>query len=219
VASGETTKPEEPHSVASGETTKPEEPHSVASGGGPMEAMAALCLMPTHPTPAEATMDEGMEPYSPSQLTMCGEWLLPESPGGCLRSAWDSPSSPALTEDSSDLYLSDPTSDEATEESGATGGRRDSREDPPIDWASVGVPTIPTERVHPRMGRAVDPRLHRNRPVVMVNMVTARLTMPGGTAYEETTRMVPTGLVNQSTQTILISDDDESTDGYKFEDE
>ena len=125
-----------------------------------MEAMAALCLIPTHPIPAEATTDEGMEPYSPGQLTECGEWFLPESPGGCVRSAWDSPASPAQSENSSDLYLSDPTSDEANEESGATGGRRDSLDDPPIDWASVGVPNlrnIPMERVNPMMGRPVDP--------------------------------------------------------------
>ena len=53
--------------------------------------------------------------------------------------------------------------------------------------------------------------------MVMVNVVTARLTMPGGTSYEETTRLVPTGLVHQATQTIVLSDD-ESTDEYEDED-
>jgi hypothetical protein len=51
VATGGASGPEEPHSVASGGATGPEEPHSVASGKTQREAMAALCLVPTHPTP------------------------------------------------------------------------------------------------------------------------------------------------------------------------
>ena len=214
VASGRAVRAEEPHSVASAYKSKPEEPHSAASGEVQMEAMAALRLMPVHPAPAEPRMDEGTEPYSPSQLTACGEWFLPESPGGCLRSAWDSPASPASSEASSDLYLSDPISDETTEEAGRGNGRRDSNEDPPIDWASVGVPrlpmTIPTARVNPWMAPPVDPRLATPRPMVMVNLVTARLTMPGGTSYEETTRTYPAEQTDRATQTIVISDSDDS---------
>jgi hypothetical protein len=148
------------------------------------------------------------------QMTDCGEWYLPEE-GDYLRSAWDSPASPTESTSSSNMYFSDPTSDEANKEAGACGGRRDSMDDPPIDWASVGVPNvrnIPTARVHPMVGRPVDPPLRENRPVVMVNMVTARLTMPGGTSYEETSRMVPSGGTNQATQTIVVSDSEPDSD-------
>jgi hypothetical protein len=204
-------RPVEPHSAATGLKSHPVEPHSAATGPQ-REVMATLGLAPV--TRMEPLDLDSLEPYSPSQVTECGEWFVPEE-GGYLRSAWDSPASPTESTDSSNLYCSDPASDEATEEAGACGGRRDSLEDLPFDWASVGVPNvriIPTARVHPMVGRPVDPRLRENRPVVMVNVVTARLTMPGGTSYEETSRMVPSGGTNRATQTIVVSDSEDSDD-------
>ena len=149
-------------------------------------------------------MTDWGEAYSPSQRSECGTWFMPDSPDGCMVLAWDSPVSPTHSDcglespsasSGSEAFLSDPTSDEADMETVVLHGRRASPEE--VDWSSVGIPrvqgkgraplaqtpvNIPTLRVAPYLG---DPRR-----TIMVNMVVAKLTLPGGTSFEETTRRV-----------------------------